>query len=538
MGNAPSSVAIGDLNGDGRPDLVTADRLDNTVSVLLNTGSGSFAARTSFRTGNAPLSVAIGDLNGDGQPELMTVNGVDKTVFGNGNTGSGSFTAAPTPFGVSSMPLSVAAGDLNGDGLWDLATPDRDNFTVSLLLNTGLTTGRVGFRTYDRYPVDNLSLSVAIGDLNGDGRPDLVTGDGEAVAVLLDNGSGRFADRLVYPIYGLPYSVAIGDLNGDGRPDLVTANTDRNTVVLLLNTGQGRFAAPTGFRVGERPSSVAVGDLNGDGRPDLVVANQDDDTVTVLLTTTPTVTISPASQTITQGQSATLSGGGASYYEWSTGQTANPISVTPTTTTAYSVTGISPTCSAVASATVTVRSALPVRLVYFNGRATASGHQLEWQTSLETSNAGFTLLRGPQPTSLEAIASLPSLAPAGHASSLLSYSYLDAAPPAGLSYYQLRQTDFDGSQHLSALIAIRGEGPLAGGVLFPNPAPASGQLSLEPAQSYERYELLDSSGKVLVSVGQPGRLAQFGLPANLAAGHYLLRLYGRGSSVQHYRIIR
>ena len=179
-------------------------------------------------------------------------------------------------------------------------------------------------------------------------------------------------------------------------------------------------------------------------------------------------------------------------------------------------------------------SVLPVRLVYFQGRSTIQGNQLSWQTSQETDNAGFTLLRGSSPTSLEAVASIPSLATAGTASATLNYSFLDRTPPAGLSYYQLRQTDRDGQQTLSRIIALHGEQVIP--VLFPNPVPADGQLRLEPPQAFDHYELVDAAGRVVQRGEQAGTLSEIKLPKG-EAGLYWLRLQS-GGQVQVYPILR
>ena len=121
------------------------------------------------------------------------------------------------------------------------------------------------------------ATSVAIGDLNGDGKPDLVTANAgptaNFVSVLINRGDGTFQARLDYATGPGPYSVAIGDLNGDGKPDLATANDGDNTVSVLVNKGDGSFQARVDYATGVEPSSVAIGDLNGDGKPDLVTAN-------------------------------------------------------------------------------------------------------------------------------------------------------------------------------------------------------------------------------------------------------------------------
>ncbi len=120
-GNSPYSVAIADLNADGRPDLAVANYSSNSVSVLLGNGDGTFGAKTDFGTGRNPASVAIADLNADGRPDLAVANANSapavSVLLGNGN---GTF-GAKTDFGTGSYPFSVAIADLNADGRPDLA---------------------------------------------------------------------------------------------------------------------------------------------------------------------------------------------------------------------------------------------------------------------------------------------------------------------------------------------------------------------------------------------------------------------------------
>ncbi len=281
----PISVAIGDLNGDGKPDLAVANQSSSTVSVLLGNGGGTFAARTDFVTGSYPTCIVIRDLNQDGTPDLVTASLHSPTVsvlLGNGN---GTF-GPKTNYGTGQTPTSVAVGDLNGDGKPDLATANYNSSTVSVLLGNGDGT----FGAKNDYPAVQYPYAVAIGDLNGDGKPDLAVANCNAsgtVSVLLGNGNGAFGPKTDYVIGGLPNSVAIVDLNGDGKPELATANASSSTVSVLLGDGQGAFGAKSDFATGIGPVFVAAGDLNGDSRPDLVVANGDwghaDNTVSVLL---------------------------------------------------------------------------------------------------------------------------------------------------------------------------------------------------------------------------------------------------------------
>jgi hypothetical protein len=195
-------------------------------------------------------------------------------------TKAGTFATAVN-YGVGSHPISVATGDLNGDGKADLAAANNYANNVSVLLNNGNGT----FATAVNYGVGSNTYSVAIGDLNGDGKADLATANFSSnnVSVLLNNGDGTFATAANYSAGTSPISVATGDLNGDGKADLAVANSGPHTISVLLNNGDGTFATAVGYSVGTTPESVAIGDLNGDGKADLVSANYNGDNVSVLL---------------------------------------------------------------------------------------------------------------------------------------------------------------------------------------------------------------------------------------------------------------
>ncbi|HLJ98140.1 MAG TPA: VCBS repeat-containing protein [Gemmataceae bacterium] len=283
-GSSPSSLAIGDFNGDGIPDLAIADYYSESVSVLLGNGDGTFQASKSFSTGgNRSNFVAIGDLNGDGILDLVVANGGSETVtvlLGNGDgtfQAPGSFAAGPH-FG--SNPTALAVADFNGDGFLDLAVANGPTGNVCVLLGNGDGT----FQAARTFPAGGQTPSVAIGDFNGDGIVDLAVANGPSgtVSVLLGNGDGTFQDPRSFPGGSTPTFVTAADCNSDGRLDLIVVSSQ--TVRVLLGNGDGTFQPTyTSYVAGSSAISLAIADFNADGWPDLAVANNASGDVSILL---------------------------------------------------------------------------------------------------------------------------------------------------------------------------------------------------------------------------------------------------------------
>ena len=277
----PLSVAVADLNADGKLDVLTASASAAAVSVLLNKGNGTFEPRRNYPTGDEPFDVAVGDLDGDGDPDLVTANydfpGHVSVLL---NNGDGSF-ADNRDFVTGDAPESIVVGDLNGDGSQDVATAGS---AVSILLNAG---GGILRSPHDISTGANLS-SIGVGDLNGDGKPDLATASYESgsIFVLLNRGGGRFGTR-AYRTVREPQSVAIGDLNGDRRVDIAVVS-DEAIVSVLGNRGDGTLDAGREY-LSSRPSplaqgaSIGIADVSSDGRSDIVTANEITNSVSVLL---------------------------------------------------------------------------------------------------------------------------------------------------------------------------------------------------------------------------------------------------------------
>ncbi|HUR47511.1 MAG TPA: VCBS repeat-containing protein [Candidatus Saccharimonadales bacterium] len=285
VGQSPVFVSLADFNHDGVLDIVTANYNNQSLSVLLGQGNGTFSPATNVSAGDRPNSVAVGDFNRDGNLDLAIANTTVSTVtvlLGNGN---GTFVALGTNALAGGSVGSIATADFNGDGKLDLVTAQSDG-AVAVLLGRG----DGGFGSASLYPATffyaaarNLSQAV-IGDFNDDGRLDLVTANyvGANSTLLLGHGDGVFSAAATNGVAGGPSSIKVGDFNGDGELDFVTANGENNVSVRRGN-GDGTFAASINFSLSTRPNFLVVADVNRDGKPDVITANETQGSVSVLL---------------------------------------------------------------------------------------------------------------------------------------------------------------------------------------------------------------------------------------------------------------
>ncbi len=279
IANLPDAMAAGDFDEDGVGDLAVLSYGIGGAHILRGQGDGTFVDSGTFGdTGNAK-SLAVGDFNGDGHLDLVSA----KTAGNKLLVLLGQATARSPPERASRWTekrrlswsrISTPTGKL------DVATANPFLDTVTILL--GLGNG--SFVNHGQIAVGDRPESIATGDFNGDGLPDLVTADQTAgsLTVLLGQGGGGFTVGSHPLVAGYPSHVTTGDFNGDGILDLATCNQISNLVSILLGHANGTFVHVQFIACGLFPTSIACGDFDGDGKSDLAISNGEGDTLTLL----------------------------------------------------------------------------------------------------------------------------------------------------------------------------------------------------------------------------------------------------------------
>jgi len=309
-GASPIRAAIGDVDGDGKLDLVVANQLGNSVSVLRNTStsgsitSSSFSSKIDFAAGNSPYGTAIVDVDGDGKPEMIVTNYLSNSVSVFKNIGApGSITASSFEPKVDfTMGIANARapsiGDIDGDGKPDLVVASDNNNTISVFRNTS-TTGSITISSFAPkvdFTTGSNPFDAAIGDIDGDGKLDLVVPNfvSSTVSVFRNTStigsinSSSFAPKVDFTTGISAIEAAIGDFDGDGKLDFLVANYYSNTVSVFKNSSAlgdittTSFASKVDFQTGATPYGTAIGDVDGDGMPDLLITNQGGSSVSVL----------------------------------------------------------------------------------------------------------------------------------------------------------------------------------------------------------------------------------------------------------------
>ncbi|HLL52223.1 MAG TPA: VCBS repeat-containing protein [Myxococcaceae bacterium] len=279
MGQLPLDIALGDVNGDGALDLLTADARGAQVSVAFGRGDGTFVTPvTSIPVGIAPHLLALADMDRDGDLDLVASDHDSATLAVWLGGGRGAFTPAPgSPFGAhGGKPHNhgLAVGDVSGDGFPDVVTANQEDRSLSVLLGDG--GGRLAPAPGSPFPAGGEPYMSRLADLDRDGHLDIVAPlvDGSSVVVLRGNGAGAFAPMRGSPYRTLerPYAVAVADLDADGNPDILVSHDDTDKVTVLSGGTDGQLSPAPGspISLGTRVFAMATGDVDGDGTIDVL----------------------------------------------------------------------------------------------------------------------------------------------------------------------------------------------------------------------------------------------------------------------------
>jgi Flp pilus assembly secretin CpaC len=299
-GTGPTWIATGVFNNTTKNiSLVVANKTANSISILPGNGDGTFGARTDVTTGAVPVSVVAADFNGDGNLDLAVANQTDNTISVFLGKGDGTF-GTPTLLTTGHAPTALATADLNSDGHADLAVVNQNDNTVSIFLGNG----DGSFQARADYATGAAPVYVATGDFNGDGVLDLAVANNtdDTVSILLGQlgstgtANGTFATHTDYEAGEGPTSIAVADYNLDGILDLAVTDSTSNTVSLLFGLTGGAFNSNYELSVGNDPVSVVTADFNGDGLPDGAIANNASNSVSVILNETSAATSSTGGQ--------------------------------------------------------------------------------------------------------------------------------------------------------------------------------------------------------------------------------------------------
>jgi hypothetical protein len=273
-GTTAAAVAVGDFNGDDRPDLIVANNLFlGTVSVLPGNGDGSFGAPISSPGGTAPTTMTVADFNGDGKLDVATGNPSSVSINLLMGNGDGTFQA-PVVYLLGASPTHLTEGDINNDGHPDLvASSTGYGGTTFVLKNNGDGT----FAPAQGYAANVAPQDVELADLNNDGKLDLIISNQVSFGVIttmLGNGDGTFQSAHTYSAGSAPYKLTIGDFNNDGNADVAVLNSyTSNMMSIVLGNGDGTFGPYTSYSLVSGFNDIETADFNNDGNLDLIESN-------------------------------------------------------------------------------------------------------------------------------------------------------------------------------------------------------------------------------------------------------------------------
>jgi len=549
-GSSPFTVSLTDLNGDGKQDVVTANYDSNSVSAFINiTPPGAstpvFAPKTSFAGDSTCFGALIADINTNGVPDIISVNYMTQTI---------------------SVYLNTTA-------------PGATTATIS---------GRTDFSTFGR------SRTIATGDINSDGKPDLLVSDNNAVAVYLNTTpSGgsmpSFAPYVRFSTDVFPFALTVNDFNGDGLQDIAAATQFSGVSVLLNTTAPGAatpsFTTQINFPAGSMPGSITSKDLNGDGKPEIVVTtSQPSDSIGVLLNLTEAGSTTPVFQWAggiglfatplqkvlindfngdgkpdiaallsldgvavwinhTAPGTATFSFGNVVFYSTASG-TSNFTSGDLNLDGKIDLLTGNSFSNSMSVFMNTSNIPLPVEMTSFTSSVNGNNVSLNWSTVSEENNKGFDIEKSSFGNGWSKIGFING---AGNTNNTRNYSFTDRGVNSGNYHYRLKQIDYNGNYKYyelanEVIVGVPGKFTLSQN--YPNPFNPTTKINYElPANNFVTLKIFDITGrevKELVNEMQsPGYYTLNFNTEGIASGTYFYKLTaGNFSDVKKMVVVK
>ncbi|HTI92783.1 MAG TPA: FG-GAP-like repeat-containing protein [Puia sp.] len=607
----PGYIVVRDLDGDGKQDIVVANHLANTLSVFLNTsvaGTISLAPKVDLPGAYNANGAGIGDIDGDGRPDIVALNEASAifTVYLNNSTvGHLSFSQQNGGSG-DGVFAELALGDLDGDGMPDLAITDKVYNNVNLYRNTS-SYGTVSFAQMASIPLPGSPQSIVMGDINGDGLQDLVTANtGSSVVSVIRNlstpGALVMAPRKDVPIGVRPLAVRIGDLDGDGKPD-IAAVRDGDLLSVLKNYSSSdtlSFGSSVDYPDAGSPQQLFIGDLHNSGKNDIASVNSSTSKVSIFrykATTRPGPRLKSFSpDSAAKGATVTIRGNyfsGTSLVRFGNTAAASfnvasdtvilavldsgatgsvlvstpygsdslagftfikptpPDTIPPVTTPPDTIPPVITPPDTIPPVTTPPDTIPPVttppdtlappstpalphvfQLKSFAGTIMANQPSLQWQTAYDSSIFLYVVEQSSDTTHFGSIASI--MARGGDSA---SYSYTDSISRQGVSYYRLLMYARTLDTSLSRIVAVQTSGTPATLTLYPNPSSDYIIVTVPSTMNPSKFEMVDMNGRVVQTTRVPQGVPQVKIPVtNLLKGVYKL-IWTNGASTSYQTIL-
>lgn len=281
VGSNPNAIALYDLNNDGKLDIVIVNKDGNNVGVTLGNGDGTFGMVVNYSTGSSPNGIGIADFNGDNIADIVTANTTSNNISLFKGNGDGTFqTASNVSTGSTTNPVWVTVGDFNIDGKMDIATANQGANNIAILLGNGDGT----FQSPAYYNAGAAPISITSADFDVDGKLDIATSNknDNNISIFIGIGDGTFQTAVNYTAGTNPSYILAADIDGDGKQDILTANFDVKNIGFFINKGDGTFYDMTAYLTGGKPTSLSVSDFDNDGKIDIAVPLWDKNSVSIL----------------------------------------------------------------------------------------------------------------------------------------------------------------------------------------------------------------------------------------------------------------